>query len=323
MREIIVSKNEEGYQLRKLCIKVLSEAPNSFIYKMLRKKNIVLNDKKASGTETLKIGDSIKFYLSNETFDKFSKPSSEAKYDNAPSNAALDVIYEDEDFIFCNKPANMLSQKANKDDVSINEIIIAYLLDKKAVTEESLKTFKPSVCNRLDRNTSGIILASKSPKGARFLTQVIKDRSIKKYYNAVVLGKSDLNGDYTAYLSKDEKNNKVTVKDSGKAESDKEIKTVVETVKYNPVLNISLLKIELVTGKSHQIRAHLAYLGFPIIGDMKYGSKDVNTRFKKDFNIKNQMLSAVEVVFPKGEETVSGKSFSAALPDEFKIVNGV
>ena len=197
---------------------------------------------------------------------------------------------------------------------------ISYMIATNQLSEESFKHFHPSVCNRLDRNTSGIILASKSPKGARFLTQVIKDRSIKKYYNALVLGKSDLDGEYKAYLSKDEKSNKVTVKDTKTAENDKEIKTVVETVKYNPDLDISLLKIELVTGKSHQIRAHLAHLGFPIVGDIKYGSKEDNNKFKKDFNITNQMLSAVEVVFPEGVETVSGKSFTAKPPKGFEII---
>ena len=127
MKEIHVTKNEEGYKLKKLCMNYLDKAPASFIYKMLRKKNIVLNDKKADGNETLKLGDSVKFYLSDETIESF-KTEKISRLSGIEKSKKLDIIYEDDNYIFCNKPVNMLSQKAKKEDVSINEIILSYYL---------------------------------------------------------------------------------------------------------------------------------------------------------------------------------------------------
>ncbi|MCR4845540.1 MAG: RluA family pseudouridine synthase [Eubacterium sp.] len=324
MKEIIITKNEDGYKLRKICANYLSKAPTSFIYKMLRKKNIVLNDKKADADTVVKNGDVIKLYLSDETIEKFSSVSENSYPDTGREtdkghkpNITLDVIYEDSDFIFCNKPVNVLSQKSKKDDYSINEAIIDYLREKGEVTAETLKTFKPSVCNRLDRNTSGIILAGKSSHGSRFLSEVIRKRTINKYYLAIVSGNCEAKGLFTAYLSKDSKNNKVDLISSPK-EGYLEIKTDINKLSYNKNEDITLLKIELITGKSHQIRAHLSYLGYPIIGDIKYGDNDRNTYFKRKYNVTNQLLTANEIVFPDGNEEVSGKSYKAKKPAIFK-----
>ena len=273
MKEIHVTKNEEGYKLKKLCMNYLDKAPASFIYKMLRKKNIVLNDKKADGNETLKLGDSVKFYLSDETIESF-KTEKISRLSGIEKSRKLDIIYEDDNYIFCNKPVNMLSQKAKKDDVSINEIILAYLLESASVTEDSLATFRPSVVNRLDRNTSGIILASKTPAGARILSELIRSRRAKKYYLACVFGKAKRLGHFRAYLRKDEKKNLVTVSDKPSVGANI-IETDISLEKYSSSLNVSLLRIELITGKSHQIRSHLAHLGMPIIGDIKYGNKEI------------------------------------------------
>ena len=310
MKEIVVTKNEEGYKLRKLCMNYLNAAPASFIHKMLRKKNIVLNDKKADGNEVLKIGDSVKFYMRDETIEGFQKNNTSVAElknsksgDNPSSNifSKLNIVYEDEDFIFCNKPVNVLSQKAKADDVSINEMILKYLLDSGSVTEESLKVFRPSVCNRLDRNTSGIILAAKTPDGARYLSEQIKKRTVKKLYLAIVYGNTNISGYYRAYLTKDKKTNKVTITDKKLPGSDL-IETRFKKIAYQRDADVTLLSIELITGKSHQIRAHLASLGSPIIGDIKYGNKKVNDRFRTEYKVNNQALSAYKVIFPKYKE---------------------
>ena len=357
MKEIIVTKNESGYKLKKLCMNYLNAAPASFIHKMLRKKNIVLNDKKADGNEVLKAGDSVKFYMRDETIEGFQKgnlddilnysktnnsnigntgKTDKSKADkNAGNkinksdllNSKLDIVYEDEDFIFCNKPVNVLSQKAKADDVSINEMILKYLLDSGSVTEESLKVFRPSVCNRLDRNTSGIILAAKTPDGARYLSEQIKNRTVKKLYLAIVSGKTDIHGYFKAYLSKDRKTNKVTITDTQLPGSDL-IETKVEKVAYQKDADVTLLSIELITGKSHQIRAHLASLGIPIIGDIKYGNKKINDTFRTEYKVNNQALSAYKVIFPgsntddkagerepKAGQSVAGKEY-IAKPDK-------
>ena len=157
MREFVITPNEANQRMDKYLGKLLKEAPKSFFYKMLRKKNIVLNDKKATGNEKLKTGDSIKLYLSDETFDKFAGarenvPALNQKKRNQWTLEAS-VVYEDENVLFLNKPVGILSQKATPEDVSVNEYVIRYLLDTHAIEEKELQTFKPSICNRLDRNT--------------------------------------------------------------------------------------------------------------------------------------------------------------------------
>ena len=158
MKEFIIEENEAGQRFDKYLAKLLREAPKSFFYKMLRKKNITLNGKKATGNEKLLKGDTIKLFLSDETFDKFAGSSQVAR-----AYCELDIVYEDPDIIIINKPAGMLSQPADDGEPSLVEYLTGYLLKKGDLTEEQLKTFRPSVCNRLDRNTSGMVCAGKSP----------------------------------------------------------------------------------------------------------------------------------------------------------------
>ena len=156
MKELIIHDNEAGQRLDKLLRKYLSEAPGSFIYKMLRKKNIVLNGKKATGNEHLKKGDSVKLFLADDTIAKF-QAAGKTVEESIKNTVKLDVIYEDQNVIFINKPSGMLSQKAKETDVSVVENVTAYLLESGQLTRENLKTFRPSICNRLDRNTSGLV----------------------------------------------------------------------------------------------------------------------------------------------------------------------
>ena len=164
MKELIIHDNEAGQRLDKLLRKYLSEAPGSFIYKMLRKKNIVLNGKKATGNEHLRKGDSVKLFLADDTIAKF-QAAGKTVEENIKNTVKLDVIYEDQNVIFINKPSGMLSQKAKETDVSVVENVTAYLLESGQLTKENLHTFRPSICNRLDRNTSGLIVAGKSLAG--------------------------------------------------------------------------------------------------------------------------------------------------------------
>ncbi len=183
MQEIIVTANEAGQRFDKLLAKYLNDAPKSFIYKMLRKKNIVLNDKKATGNEKLSVGDSVKLYLADDTIAKFSKT------ELITTNAKLDIIYEDENVMMINKPVGMLSQKAEAKDESLVEHVISHLLTLGELTSEDLRKFKPSICNRLDRNTSGLVVAGKSLAGLQEMGALFKERSLKKYYRCLVMGK--------------------------------------------------------------------------------------------------------------------------------------
>ena len=162
MKQFTISPNESGQRFDKYLKKLLSNASGSFVYKMLRKKNITLNDHKADGTEKLASGDQVKLFLSDETFEKFSggeQANSEYEAVKAVDASRLKVVYEDADVLIINKPSGMLSQKAVPEDISANEYILSYLIRKGELTEEQWKTFRPSICNRLDRNTSGLLIA--------------------------------------------------------------------------------------------------------------------------------------------------------------------
>ena len=304
MRELIVKELEAGQRLDKFLHKYLKEAPNSFLYKMMRKKNIVLNGKKVTGNEQIKEGDSIKLFLSEDTIEKFMGQSTMNDFTGLYRKAytelkGIQVVSEFEDVLFINKPAGILSQQAEANDLSANEWVIGYLLSQRAISEEDLKTFKPSVCNRLDRNTSGLLVCSKTLLGSQEMARILKDRSLHKFYRCLVHGKCELNGVYEAFLYKDEKLNKVSVyldaKDCKGAFRDKlkPIKTGMKPVEYYNDINCTELEIELFTGKTHQIRAQMEKLGFPLVGDVKYsGSEKVS-------NTNGQMLHAYRLVFPK------------------------
>ena len=304
MRELIVKELEAGQRLDKFLHKYLKEAPNSFLYKMMRKKNIVLNGKKVTGNEQIKEGDSIKLFLSEDTIEKFMGQSTMNDFTDLYRKAyaelkGIQVVSEFEDVLFINKPAGILSQQAEANDLSANEWLIGYLLSQNTIFEEDLKTFKPSVCNRLDRNTSGLLVCSKTLLGSQEMARILKDRSLHKFYRCLVHGKCELNGVYEAFLYKDEKLNKVSVyldaKDCKGAFRDKlkPIKTGMKPVEYYSDINCTELEIELFTGKTHQIRAQMEKLGFPLVGDVKYAG-DKNT-VKTD----GQLLHAYRLVFPK------------------------
>ena len=318
MKETIIKENESGQRLDKYLKKYLPQAPGSFIYKMLRKKNITLNGKKAAGQEKLNTGDSIKFFLAEETIDKFT--GNAAASESYPVKKDLEIIYEDDNILLINKPAGMLSQKAEKKDFSINEYAIGYLLSSGRISREELHTFKPSVCNRLDRNTSGLIVAGKSLAGLQQMGELFKERTLKKYYLCIVKGRITEPAHISGYLVKDEKTNRVSFSNGT---SSKEADGLPIETEYLPIAwnqEMTLLKVHLITGRTHQIRAHLAGTGHPLLGDYKYGSKKWNDRYKKEWKIKDQVLHAYQLTMPgmkKELENLSEKTFYAKVPETF------
>lgn len=313
MRTLPIGKNEAGQRMDKYLKKYFREAGSGFLYKMLRKKNILLNGSRAEGKEQLKEGDQITLYLAEETIEKFrGKEKKNIDFPVIP----LEIIYEDREVLLLNKPAGMLSQKASGGNVSLVEYLTGYLLSQGHVTPKELETFQPSVCNRLDRNTSGLILAGKTLAGLQELSRMLKERSMKKYYLCLVKGNVEKKVRCKAYLEKDGRTNQVRI-----CQKETPGASLIETG-YEPLArygDATLLKVELITGKSHQIRSHLSSLGHPLAGDPKYGNAKWNQELKRETGLSRQFLHSWEAVFPETEgvlEGISGKTFQALLPED-------
>ena len=362
MKEITITSLEEGQRLDRVLGRYLAKASTGFIYKMLRKKNITLNGKKAEGKEKLSRGDVIRLYFAEETLEKFTISREKADW----PRTELDIVYEDEQVLLVNKSAGMLTQKAAPSDVSLNEYAIGYLLDSGSVSRESLASFRPSVCNRLDYNTSGIVAVGKTTAALQELSEMFRERTIHKYYQALVYGRVEEAKTIEGYLVKDESRNRVRILSERQAEeysrktaeaekrgrkpaeSEKHGRELAGTEKHNRTLSketepkwirtryvpvgyredgsgkgdLTLLEIELMTGRSHQIRAHLSSIGHAVVGDPGYGNGR-NAFFRRRYGVCGQLLHAGRIVFTKTEGALgylSGREFTAKLPEVFERV---
>ncbi len=321
MQEITVTAREAGQRLDKLLGKYLKEAPKSFLYKMLRKKNITLNGKKADGSEKLQEGDAIRLFFSQETLEKFMGTQlPEAEKCSGDLGETLKIVYEDEQVLFVNKPVGMLSQKAAPTDISLVEYVTEYLLESGQLTRAELLCFRPGICNRLDRNTSGLVAAGKTVAGLQQLGKLFHDRTMHKYYLCTVRGQITESRYVEGYLKKCERTNQVEIFREPVKEGQ-----LIRT-EYYPLCqgrNMTLLEVKLITGRSHQIRAHLASQGHPLAGDTKYGNLRFNDYFRKKYGLKHQLLHAYRIEFPGLEgvlENLSGKTLYAEPPELFQTI---
>ena len=333
MREIKIGRAEEGQKLIRVLEKYLPAASSGFLYKMLRKKNIKLNKAKADGKTLLKRGDLIEIFFSEETMKVFTGEDKERSHRKDPLRADVRVLFRTEDILILHKPAGLLSQKAKADDDSLNDWLIDYCLENGDCSPESLKWFRPSIVNRLDRNTSGIVLAGRTAAGLKVLSALLRQRRVEKYYLAPTAGIPDMKGKLKGYLKKDSENNRVYYSenasaDSAAAETGYELVEFAEDA-FAPMnrgrssgagssFPVSLLRIRLYTGKSHQIRAHLAAMGHPILGDAKYGDPDVNNRLRRQYGIRAQLLHSHELVIPEDIRELTSQG-----PDGFETGNHI
>ncbi len=315
MKELIIDKNESGQRLDRFLKKYLDKAPHSFIQKMLRKKNIKLNGKKVSGDTIIIEGDTIQLYLADETIKKFRKDIKISKTKYTP-----DIIYEDENIILINKPLDILSHSAEDLDENIVDSMIYYLYEKGEYNPKLEKTFVPAICNRLDRNTSGIIIGAKNYPALKIINSALRENQINRYYKTVVKGILKEDKIIEGYLIKNRELNKVGI---SKEEIDDSKKIITKMKVLDYMDKYSLLEIQLITGRTHQIRAHLASIGYPIIGDIKYGDREVNKYFKENFGLNNQMLHAYKLIFNKLDKPLDYLDHKEFIASSNKIYKNI
>lgn len=481
MVRLEIEGNHAGQRLDKFLGKYLPEAPVSFFYRMLRKKNIILNGKRAEGREKLRVGDQVTLWLADETILKFGgylpreeitdnqilsqehergknparrsatpacanpsssiaqtsqeqtdqeqtdqkqpdqkqinqkhadrkqvsqkrtdrkqanqkhadrkqvsqkqtdqKQASQKQADQKQANQkqpdqkqtdhaggtddeivlyhqayrrlrGISVIYEDSHVLILDKPAGVLTQQANAGDLSLNEWMIGYLLDTGAISPHELRLFRPSVCNRLDRNTSGLVLCGKSLPGSQALSELIRSRAVRKFYRTVCVGTPAASAgavmEIQGYLQKNPRTNQVVIRPHEPGEY---IRTAYRPMRQYSISRNSLptrtsatqspqrenagvssgadtillteLEMDLITGRTHQIRAHLASIGHPLVGDHKYGNTAVNRLFRQRFGLRWQLLHAGRLQFPDLDGVLaplSGQSVSAPLPEYYETI---
>lgn len=280
MKSITITKNEADQRLDRFLTKRLPNLPQSLMYKYIRKKRIKVNRKRAEISTRLHEGDVLDLYINDEFFER-----PEPQYDFLHAPKSLSILYEDDNLLVLDKKVGLLSHpdKTEYVDTLITRVK-RYLYEKGEYDPEQEDTFTPSLINRIDRNTGGIVLAAKNAETLRIMNRKMKDRELHKYYLCVVYGHLPAeNGVLEGYLVKNEEKNRVKILKKPTADS-KKIRTKYQVLKTSREL--SLVEVELLTGRTHQIRAHFASIGCPLLGDGKYGKNDINKRYggyKKQF----------------------------------------
>ncbi len=311
MHELKINKNDSGQRLDKFITKAL-ELPMSLLYKSIRLKKIKVNRKRAEAGTILAEGDTVQCFLPDSFFEKEKQDSELYRI-----TASINIIYEDENILLVDKrPGISVHEDEHGTKNTLITHILAYLVKKGEYTPEQEQSFTPALCNRIDRNTGGIVIAAKNAEALRVMNDKIKNREIDKFYLAAVHGIPLKSADtLTGFLLKDEKTNTVKVYEKNPPKNAKNIITKYRIIANNK--DSSLLEVELLTGRTHQIRAHMAYIGHPLIGDGKYGINK-NDRAK---GYKYQALYSYKLRFSfnKEEKTaldyLDGKEFSISKKD--------
>ena len=329
MKEIVIESNDAGQRVDRFLKKYLRNAPLSVIYKVLRK-DLKLNGKRAKEDQMLSEGDVLSIYASDLDIENWTKRKETGKF---KAKRQFTILYEDDDFIIVNKPFGLLvhGDKSEKKDTLANQVK-DYLIASGAYDPRNEKVFSPAPANRLDRNTTGIVLFGKTASSMRELNRMIRDDDIRKFYLTIACGVIKDELWLGGSLVKDEAANKVSIVESG----GKDVETIVrplEVLTFGDGLKATLCEVELVTGRSHQIRAHLSSTGHPLIGDSKYADRRaaaVNRYMSERFGLSTQLLHADRVEFLSSAADserlgyLAERAFDAPLPPRFReILNGL
>ena len=308
MRVLEIGPNDQSIRLDKFLAKSVKALPSSLMYKLIRTKKIKVNRKRAEPSQILNLGDTVQLFISEEFFEKDAAERSFEKL-----TPKLDILYEDDNILLCNKRAGMIVHPDEHEEVNtLISHIKAYLYRKGEYDPDRENSFAPALCNRIDRNTGGIVIAAKNAEALRIINEKIKTREIKKFYLCAAHGHFDKKCDrLTGFMTKDSKDNLVTVYKSA-PDGVKDLRSMITDYRVIAEKDgLSLLEIGLVTGRTHQIRAHLSSIGHPLLGDGKYG---VN-RDDRAVGYKHQALYSYRLVFDFREDSgalgyLKGKVFT-------------
>ncbi len=285
MKQFIARANEQDMRLSRFVISVTQNMPNSLLHKSFRNKRIKVNGKRSTQDYRINIGDVIELYINDEFFTVDTKESMRPP----KKSSVLTVLFEDENIAALYKPYHMLCHSDRTKDENLTDLFRDYLRQKNEFSPENEHTFAPSICNRLDRGTSGIVIAAKNYAALKNMNELIKNNLVIKKYMCITFG-IPKQGVYTAYLKHNEKTNKVHISKAQKEDYKQIITGISILQKKTP---FCLNEIDLITGRTHQIRAHLSFLGAPILGDIKYGNRKINEKTKT----KTQALCAFKFGF--------------------------
>ncbi len=281
MREFTVNANDAGQRIDKFASKVTKGLPKSLLYKFIRTKRIKRNGKRVHENDFVELGDTIEMYIPDEFFDD---TPAESEYLN--TKIKPDIVYEDENILLCDKKPGVLVHLGDEGDKNTanaaeRETLIfaltAHLIKNGEYSPSDENSFAPALCNRIDRNTGGIVILAKNANALRLINEAIRENKVNKSYLCAVHGKLDGTKTLTAYHKKNYKTNMVTISDK-KTEGSREIITKYTALSYNKEHNLTLLKIDLITGRTHQIRAHMAHIGHPLLGEGKYAKNSADKK---------------------------------------------
>lgn len=309
MKTIVITENESNQRLDRFLKKLMPQASTGFLQKMLRKKRIKLNGQKSEPSTAITAGDVVSIYFAEETITNFRATTAPKKLDkNSPQ---LDIIFENTDLLVLNKPVELLTQPDKSEEPSLIDYAVNYLIKKGDYDPKTNLTFAPACANRLDKNTTGIILVPKNYKTLQAVNCAIREDRTEKIYFAIVAGKPKATDEIIGFLKKDGDKNSVTFSTQQTAPTDKKAVLNYETLACHG--DYALLKIILKTGRSHQIRVQLSAMGLPIVGDPKYGNRLVNSRLYEESGLRSQLLHSARYTLPD-----LNKTFTAPLPPVFE-----